>query len=351
MTKTDHRKKATVVVQDQLAEILPKVLPADPSDAITGSDLYAKIKDNIVGGYSENTVRQWFSLLSQDPGSVLAKKAGGHGYYLRPAEKRATAFGDEKLATPSVDETAEPEDVSGRDVQREEKFRALFIRLAELNGEFPLHIEHTEGARRISGQNKWKFPDVILLEWDKGIRQLDEKAVAGGAFKLNKQLLDVKKALGEQPFKLTSVELKVDISFAILREYFFQCVSNSSWAHKSQLAIATEVTDKSLSDELGRLGSSFGVTIMSYGLKVTDIDAMPNAEELRKSAASQIEVIGEKIRPTTISSGQERNVLDWEHIGDMRRQHIKFEKLFGWIASSLEHAKAYTYQQYTDTVA
>ena len=112
-----------------------------------------------------------------------------------------------------------------------------------------------------AGINRWKFPDVVSVNWN--VDLIDEQ----GHF--DADMADVMRGLGEQRFMITSTELKVAVTSSSLRSDFFQCVSNSKWAHNAQLAIATEVTDEVLSDELKRLGASYGVTIVSFGLNAS----------------------------------------------------------------------------------
>jgi hypothetical protein len=108
-----------------------------------------------------------------------------------------------------------------------------------------MHIEHTKGARQPAGVNKWKFSDVVVLDWDVGEQRED-------AFVLDRALLEVKRSLGEQPFRLSSVELKVELVLNNFREHFFQCVSNSKWAHMAHLVVASPISDALLATELRR---------------------------------------------------------------------------------------------------
>jgi hypothetical protein len=55
------------------------------------------------------------------------------------------------------------------------------------------------------------------------------------------------------------MELKTELTLTKVRESFFQCVSNSKWAHHAELAIAEPLTDAVLTEELRRLGAAYGV--------------------------------------------------------------------------------------------
>lgn len=224
--------------------------------------------------------------------------------------------------------------------QLEEKFRAIFLRYSESNNQFPVHVEHTRGSRRPAGVNRWKFPDVIALEWEVG-------EVTDGGFTLAKDMLEVKKSLGEPPFKLISAELKVELTLASFRENFFQCVSNSKWAHSAQLAIAAKITDKTLSEELRRLGTSYDITVVSYGLEPSYLSSLPSADAIKEMADAQFDDIANNIMLSQIASGKERETLDWEHIRDLRGQSEEFNSLFEWIAHCLEKKIPYSYEDYT----
>ena len=62
-------------------------------------------------------------------------------------------------------------------------------------------------------------------------------------------------------FKLTSYEIKKEINTDYeLKKYYFQAVSNSSWANYGYL-VAFEINDN-LKDEMQRLNESFGIGII-----------------------------------------------------------------------------------------
>lgn len=71
-----------ISLKDKLEEILPSVLPKDETNAIMANDLLKKIA-HLFPGVSTNSLKQNFSILSADPRSCLAKRAGKHGYFFR----------------------------------------------------------------------------------------------------------------------------------------------------------------------------------------------------------------------------------------------------------------------------
>ncbi|BBZ90756.1 MULTISPECIES: hypothetical protein [Bradyrhizobium] len=322
---------------DQLREILANesILPDDPNSAKSGTDLLEIVRPLLNGTYSDNSLRQTFSVLSADPTSPIARAERGYGYYRRPTNQRAS-IADSVQASPEA-KTQEAE--LGRENQREEKFRAFYLRRLRLDNLFPVRIDHVTALRQQAGVNKWKFPDAVVLTWDVG-----ESSETG--FALDQAALEVRRGLGEQPFRLTSVELKVDLSLTTFREYFFQCVSNSMWAHSSLLAIACPVLDALLANELRRLGTSYGVGISAFDFTREQLDELPPASKIVSMPDSDFEALAAKQRETTITSGALRSQLDWEHIKDLKVQSYEFSDMFAWIARCLKDGKAYTIENY-----
>jgi hypothetical protein len=321
---------------DQLNRLFPEVLSPDPGEAINGTKLLEKITGRLDGEYAEGSIRQHFSEMSHDPTTSIAKVADRQGYYLRKAENRESVV---ELPTDSATGLADSSE--GRDVQLEEKFRSIFIRHAERSNSFPMHVEHTRASGgRPAGVNRWKFPDVLLLSWGAG--ELTDQG-----YRLDPNLLSVKMSLGEQPFSLRSIELKVALSLATFRENFFQCVSNSKWAHGATLAVANSIDDSTLSDELRRLGASYDISVDSYGLSSEFLESLPSASEIRKMTDTEFdEKIAPKIALQRLSSGKERASLDWEHIRDLRSLSPEFRLLFEWISYCLSQKRAYAFTDY-----
>src|SRR4030066_77508 len=137
---------------------------------------------------------------------------------------------------------------------------------------------------------------------------------------INTTMLEVRRSLGEQPFILTSAELKSELNVSNFRESFFQCMSNSKWSHKAQLAVAVDIQEERLINEWTRLGKSYDVTILTYGFTGEIIDEFPDAQNILSMKDSEFdEQISKLINVTTITTGREREILDWEHIKDLRQ--------------------------------
>jgi hypothetical protein len=174
---------------DQLRQILAQdnVLPEDPNLAISGTELLAKVHPRLEGDYSDNSLRQSFSVLAADATSAIARTERGYGYYRRPPSQQVDISSPQQHE-PSNEIRQPSEEHLGREVQLEEKFRAFYLRYVKLANQFPLRIDHVNAQRRQAGVNKWKFPDAVSLKWDVG-----ESSDLG--FSLDKSALEVKRGL------------------------------------------------------------------------------------------------------------------------------------------------------------
>lgn len=109
-------------------------------------------------------------------------------------------------------------------------------------------ILHEESKNSIDRNQKWIHPDMIGIEYVK----LSSRANQAFMKILNKT----------ETFKLYSYEIKKDIKTDYeLKNYYFQAVSNSSWANYGYL-VAFEINDN-LIDEMERLNKSFGIGIIN----------------------------------------------------------------------------------------
>jgi hypothetical protein len=323
-------------LRDHLNRMLPTILPSKPEDSLNGMEVLRRLRNKYshdLEEYTDATIRVHLSVISSEPNSVIAKFEGGHGYYARNS-KPINEF------MPKSDHSVQkPEESQPRQLQREEKFRSIYIRYAMLNNEFPMYIDHTHASRQSEGLNHWRFPDVVNLQWDVAI-------ASNTGFQLAKDLFEVKRGLGEPPFTLKSVELKVSAIGSSLREAFFQTVSNSKWAHEAQLVFANQITDTILADELRRLGKSYDISILSYGLTNEYIDMLPSADVILRMDDSQFEQVASNVRITHLASARKSEVLDWEAIRDLRLQLHDFSDLFAWIAYCLEKRTPYRYEDF-----
>ncbi len=111
-------------------------------------------------------------------------------------------------------------------------------------------IFHEESSKSSKGMDRWLYPDMV------GVRFLHAELS-------NENLIAFSKKFDTLPVKLVSFELKKEISVNNCREYYFQAISNSSWANEGYLVghhIAMH--DPKLMDLLKRLHASFGIGVI-----------------------------------------------------------------------------------------
>ncbi len=111
-------------------------------------------------------------------------------------------------------------------------------------------IFHEESVKSPKGMDRWLYPDMV------GVRFLHAELS-------NENLIAFSKKFDTLPIKLVSFELKKEISVTNCREYYFQAISNSSWANEGYLVgcnMDTQNTD--LMNLLKRLHASFGIGVI-----------------------------------------------------------------------------------------
>lgn len=107
-------------------------------------------------------------------------------------------------------------------------------------------IYHEKSSKAVKGKNQWLHPDMVGVYYP--------------FVDYSKHVLNLFSVVGENPYKMFSFELKKEINYTNLREYYFQAVSNSSWAHEGYL-VALKVEEE-LYEELRRLNNAFGIGII-----------------------------------------------------------------------------------------
>jgi|LakMenEpi03Aug12_release.lakeMendotaPanAssembly.Ray.scaffolds.fasta_scaffold251572_2 hypothetical protein len=320
-------------LRDQLKEILPEILPSDPSSSIKGTELIRLVKYRLKQEYSDATLRYHFSILCADPSSPIAKVDQGQGYYLRTT--RVTTL-EEARALAAAGFTQAGMDLfhSGREMvdlarSRMAKMRALYLRVAAADARFPFALSPSA-----SPEGLWKYPDVVVVDWE-----LEE---AGDTdLRLSGDLLELKRSLGVQPFAISSVRLAMTASYDTVRELFFQTLSGSRWAHAGELVIGAAITDEQLAEDLRRLGGEYGVGVSTLGIQIEALDDIADASSIARMEDRAFESLqGRLISRQKITVARPTATLDWRLIRDMRRDHPEFQSFFGWIEQCLRDGTA-----------
>ncbi|MBS9386516.1 MAG: hypothetical protein HEQ24_20770 [Dolichospermum sp. BR01] len=115
-------------------------------------------------------------------------------------------------------------------------------------------IQHQKSNKKVFSE--WLHPDIVGCYFPFGDWE-DE-------------VVEVSSLIGSSAIKLYSFELKRELSFANLREAFFQAVSNSSWANEGYLVAAKVDSDNDFQLELERLSTSFGIGVIRLDIEDPD---------------------------------------------------------------------------------
>lgn len=157
-------------------------------------------------------------------------------------------------------------------------------------------IFHEKSNKGTSKQNQWLHPDVVAFS-------LTTQAWTAPVVKLAKSANHV-------AVKIFSFELKRSINFATLRHFFFQAVSNSSWANQGYLVAAHIEEDTELFEEIKRLSESFGIGVIQLNLEE------PNDSRVLLPA-------------------RDREELDWDTINRISAVNSDFKQFLECVANSI----------------
>ena len=150
----------------------------------------------------------------------------------------------------------------------ERDLHPLLASFVELSPNFNARVKtifHESSIKSKKGRDKWLYPDIVGVSFE---YESYEDSVLNFAAKFVKI-----------PLKIYSFEMKKYLSIANLREYYFQAVSNSSWANEGYLvALDIDESDEELMELIGSLNSSFGIGVLgldSENLAQSKILAQP----------------------------------------------------------------------------
>lgn len=158
-------------------------------------------------------------------------------------------------------------------------------------------IFHEKSTKKSEKQNQWIHPDIVgfsltTQDWSPEVVQLAQ-------------------GTGDLGARLYSFEMKVAISFSTLREYFFQAVSNSSWAHEGYLVAVEIDDDPEFRSELTRLSQSFGIGVIQLDLT-------------------------EPLDSAVLLPAAERSEIDWRTIDRVAAVNSDFREFIGAVLKSVK---------------
>ena len=132
----------------------------------------------------------------------------------------------------------------------ERDLHPLLVKFLFESEEFDLYcktIYHENSKKGEKGKDIQNYPDIVGIHFP-----FDD---------YKEETLGLLKNLNKQSCKIYSFEIKKSITWSDIKEYYFQAVSNSSWANEGYLVVFENI-DKEILSELIRLNSSFGIGII-----------------------------------------------------------------------------------------
>ena len=186
-------------------------------------------------------------------------------------------------------------------------------------------IFHENSNKSKKGYNKWLHPDLVgvYFSFNDQIREYE------------KVIIDFQNDFSIVATKLFSFELKVKIDTANLREYYFQAVSNSSWANEGYL-VALKIDDEII-DEVRRLANSFGIGLIKLDAenieegqiivpatnrKQLDVDAMDRLASENKDFSTFLQNIIDDNKIKKVKSKYDKVMDDTDF-----EKHLKDKKI------------------------
>lgn len=170
----------------------------------------------------------------------LKDERGKYKYYLAKYEDVLDKNEIENISI-NITKRKQPE------TYRERDLHTLLTSYLKSTGIYAKTIFHEKSRNSVDSHQKWIHPDMV------GIKFLTLRNSHGQNLLRATNKADV--------FKLFSYEIKKEINTDYdLKKYYFQAVSNSSWANYGYL-VAFEISD-SLKEEMERLNQSFGIGII-----------------------------------------------------------------------------------------
>ncbi|MES2997688.1 MAG: hypothetical protein V4733_12860 [Verrucomicrobiota bacterium] len=326
-------------LRKQLNDALPALLPGNPADAIKGTELIRLTRLHLSGNYSDASLRYHFSIMSCDPASPIAKVEKGQGYYRRSAPLPALSGAQELYALTQGrldDLTAVDKDVDIT-MLRIRKFRAVVTRYYEINGRFPFSFRRAFAAEAPIA-NLWKYPEIVLVDWETGGAPDEEMALDG-------TMLDFKQRLGIAPFRLHAAHLRIQPTLQGFREDVFQTLSVSQWAQGGELIYAAPVEDEALADGLRRLSCKYGVGVVSFGLTAEALDELPRPANILNAHPRETEAIMSKLEMHRFSVADSRSHFDWQELSALRNESEEVENLIGWLNRCIDERRAEPFKE------
>lgn len=238
----------------QLAEkVLEKAeIPLSADEILKkGKDMGLEVKSD-----AQDKLKSFYSVVLksiQDGGSnaTLCKIGSPIRFWLKSRENEIIGKETEIELKRQEKYIAELNDDENKKSYQEKDLHPLLVKFLADDGQFGLYcktINANTTPSKKGGLNEWIHPDIIGVHFPFSDYE-------SGAFKLLSHI-------NRLNYKICSFEIKKFINLANLKEYYFQAVSNSSWANKGYLVAYVVEFDDEAYDEAERLNESFGIGVI-----------------------------------------------------------------------------------------
>ncbi len=203
-----------------------------------------------------------------------------------------------KTMTPTLSDITPPPVVPQKKYYSERELHPLLVWFAETNfGTHSRTIYHEKSLKKGTKQNEWIHPDMVgfsltTKDWTHEVVQLAQNS-------------------GAMTARLYSFEIKTRLDFPSLREFFFQAVSNSSWAQQGYLVAVEIDEDPDFRAELTRLSQSFGIGVIQL-------------------------VVDEPVDSNVLLAAQEKSEIDWKTADRIAAVNSDFQEFISDVAKSVK---------------
>jgi uncharacterized protein len=261
-----------------------------------------------IGDYSTSGKTPWATIAAYcytdinnngDSSMIIQTSERPAQFFLR---KLADKIDIQKVQKQKDNEVAKKEKVETKKFN-ERDLHSLLVAYALGDTHFKANLKtifHETSNKGTKGQNEWIHPDLVGVYFP---------------FKdFKKETLEIQSHLTISSIKLFSFELKISLSFVNLREYFFQAVSNSSWANEGYLVAININEDPTFRDELRRLNNAFGIGIIKL-----------NTENVFES---------EILFPASIKQS-----IDWDTVNRLANENSDFSDFLKFITEDCKLGK------------
>lgn len=326
-------------LRSQLTTVLNEILPSNPSEAVKGTELIRLLRTKIGEDYSDASLRYHFSVMSCDPASPIAKVEKGQGYYKRGLSMPALAGASEifTMQQAQLDDIGQSSTLD-QVMLRREKFRAIIRKYNETQNLFTFEFHDSLGVGVPLG-NLWKFPEMVIIDWEHG--EFDDDGMT-----LDAGHLALKKSLGLPPYQLACTRMRVETTHDTFRQDLFQTMSAAMWANQGQLYLADSIHDEFLAGQVRSLAMHLGVGVTSFGLPPQALDNLPYPAHIENAMERETEALMGRLRIEVVAPATNRTHCEWKSLQALRRQHPEMNHLLAWLGGSLETHKVRPYQAY-----